>query len=75
MKINIVAHPNSKNPRIERDLLDSLHVYVNAPPLEGRANKEILETLASYFKVKKSQIELTSGFKSKNKTFQINPTP
>jgi len=35
MKLSIIAHPNSKNPRIEKDLLGATHVYVNAPPLEG----------------------------------------
>ena len=71
MKIAIIAHPNAKRPRIEEDLLGTLHVYVNAPPLEGKANRTIEEALADHFKVKKSQIELISGAKSKNKTFEI----
>lgn len=71
MKIAIIAHPNAKRPRIEKDLLGTLHVYVNAPPLEGKANRAVEEALAQYFKVKKSQIELISGQKSKNKTFEI----
>lgn len=71
MKLAVIAHPNAKRPRIEKDLLGTLHVYVNAPPLEGKANKAIDEALAEYFKVKKSQIELISGAKSKNKLFEI----
>jgi hypothetical protein len=71
MKITVIAHPNAKRPRIEEDLLGTLHVYVNAPPLEGKANKAIEEALAAHFKVKKTQVELISGQKSKNKTFEI----
>lgn len=71
MRLAVIAHPNAKRPRIEKDLLGTLHVYVNAPPLEGKANKDIDEALAEYFKVKKSQIELISGAKSKNKLFEI----
>lgn len=71
MKISVIAHPNSKRPRIEKDLLDTMHVYVNQPPLEGRANKAIIESLAEYFNVKKSQVLLISGEKSKNKLFEI----
>lgn len=71
MRISIVAHPNSKKPRIEKDLLGTLHVYVNAPPLEGKANKAVTEALAEYFKVKKSCVLLISGAKSKTKTFEI----
>ncbi len=71
MKIAVIAHPNAKRPRIEEDLLGVLHVYVNAPPLEGKANRAIEESLANHFKVKKSQVELISGAKSKNKLFDI----
>ena len=71
MKINIIAHPNSKKPRIEKDLLETLHVYVNEPPLEGKANSAIREALAKYFEVKKSSVLIVSGEKSKNKVFEI----
>ncbi len=71
MKITVIAHPNAKRPRIEKDLLGTLHVYVNAPPLEGKANRAVEEALAKHFNVKISQIELISGHKSKNKTFEI----
>ncbi len=71
MKASVIAHPNSKSPRIEKDLLGVLHVYVSEPPLEGKANKAVIEALAEYHEVKNSQIILLSGQKSKNKTFEI----
>jgi hypothetical protein len=71
MKITIVAHPNARKPRIEEDLLGTLHVYVNAPPLEGKANIAIVEALSKHFTVKKSQILQVSGQKSKQKVFEI----
>lgn len=72
MKIIVIAHPNSKKPRIEKDLMEVLHIYVHEPPLEGRANKAIVEALAEYFHVKKSNVLLLSGAKSKQKVFEIN---
>ncbi len=71
MKISIIAHPNSKRPRIEKDLLNTLHVYVSAPPLEGKANKAVIEALSEHFRVKKRNVIFLSGQKSKNKTFEI----
>jgi uncharacterized protein len=71
MRIVIIVHPNSNKPRIEKDLLETLHVYVNAPPLEGKANKAVVEALSEYFKVKKNRVLLISGAKSKTKTFEI----
>jgi len=72
MKLSIIAHPNSKKPRVEKDMLGTLHVYVHEPPLEGKANKAILEALANHFQIKKSQIVLLSGEKSKTKTFRLS---
>lgn len=72
MKLAVIAHPNSKQPRVEKDLLGNIHVYVKSPPLEGKANREIIEALANHFKVKKSQVELKFGAKSKNKIFEIS---
>lgn len=71
MKINVIAHPNSKKPRIEKDLLGVLHVYVSQPPIKGRANKAIIEAFAKYFHTKKSSITFVSGLKSKHKVFEI----
>ena len=71
MKIAVIVHPNSKRQRIEKDLLDNLHVYVNQPPLEGKANKASTIALASYFKVNKSNVKLISGTKSKYKLFEV----
>lgn len=71
MKIIITAHPNSKKPRIEKDLFGNLHIYVNEPPLEGKANRAIIESLADYFHIKRNRISLVSGEKSKIKTFKL----
>lgn len=71
MKVEVIVHPNSKNPRVEKDLTETIHVYVNDPPLEGKANKAVIESLANFLKVKKSGIILIRGEKSKNKVFEI----
>lgn len=71
MRLTVIAHPNSKSPRVEKDLLGEIHVYVNEPPLEGRANNAVAHALAKYFEVKRSEVIIISGEKSKNKLFEI----
>ena len=71
MKISIIAHTNSKKPRIEEDLLKVLHVYVKEPPLEGKANTAIIQALAEHFGTKKGNVRLIHGEKSKNKVFEV----
>lgn len=71
MKISVIVHPNAKRERIEKDLLDTLHVYVNQPPLEGKANKATIKALADYFHKPPSDVNLISGGKTKYKLFEI----
>lgn len=72
MNIQVVAHPNSKKTKVEGDLLGTLHVYVNEPPIDGRANAAIINALAKHFAVDRNNIFLTSGEKSKQKIFEIS---
>lgn len=71
MKITVLTHPNSKLPRVEKDLAGQLHVYVAAAPLEGKANVAVITALADYFNCRKSAICMVSGQKSKHKVFEI----
>jgi uncharacterized protein (TIGR00251 family) len=71
MKVAVIVHPNSKKPRIENDLMKTLHVYVNAPPLEGKANMATIKILADFFKTEENKIILLHGIKSKNKVFEV----
>lgn len=72
MRINVIVHPNSKKQRVEKDILGQLNVYVNAPPIEGKANKAVIEVLAEYFNVRKGGVRLISGQKSRLKLFEID---
>jgi hypothetical protein len=71
MKYSIIAHPNAKHPRVEKDLLGTLHVYVHEPPLEGKANHAVILALAEHFHVHKRNVQMLSGEKSKHKTVSI----
>ena len=71
MRLNIIVHPNSKKPRVEKDILGQINAYVSAPPVEGKANREVIEALSDYFKVKKNSIRLVSGQKTHIKLFEI----
>ncbi|HEX8931803.1 MAG TPA: DUF167 domain-containing protein [Patescibacteria group bacterium] len=71
MRVTITAHPNSRKPRVEKDLFNELHIYVSEPPLEGKANRAVAESLANHYKVPKSKVKLLKGEKSKIKVFEI----
>jgi uncharacterized protein len=48
-----------------------LKIKVTAPPVEGAANEACIKLLAKELGLKKSQMEITSGAKSRKKTVMI----
>ncbi|MEA1971521.1 MAG: DUF167 domain-containing protein, partial [Thermodesulfobacteriota bacterium] len=51
---------------------DALKIRITAPPVEGAANKECIRLLSDMLKVKKSQIKIIAGHRSKNKRVAIS---
>jgi len=51
---------------------DALKIRITAPPVEGEANKECINFLSGILCVKKSQIKIIAGHRSKNKKVSIS---
>jgi uncharacterized protein (TIGR00251 family) len=70
------AFPVRVIPRASRNEIESvtgnaLKVRVTAPPVEGAANKALIELLAERLKIRKSQIEIVAGQTSKHKMISV----
>jgi uncharacterized protein (TIGR00251 family) len=50
---------------------DVLYIKVTAPPVEGAANAAVLDFLADVLGIRKSQVALVKGEKSREKMFRI----
>jgi len=71
MKKTVKVKPNSKKQLIEEMTDGTLKVNLKSPPVEGKANKELIELLAEKFNVTKSQVQIKSGLSSKTKLIEI----
>lgn len=69
-KIRVRAIPNSRTDEISREG-DTFVVRVKEPPRNGRANQATVKLLAKHFNVSASQIRIRSGFRSRDKVFEI----
>ena len=67
----VKVKPNSKNPRIEEAPDGSLTVFLKSPPIEGRANEELIARLAVRYGVPKSRLRIKSGAASRIKLVEI----
>ena len=71
MKLKAPVIPNAKKTEFSGIREGELVLRLNAPALEGKANKAALEFVSRYFEVSKTSVSLISGEKSRHKIFQI----
>ncbi len=70
MKLYIRVIPNARRNKVVMDG-NRLKVYLTAPPVEGKANKALIEFLAGHFGVKKGRVKILRGEKSRDKIVEI----
>jgi hypothetical protein len=71
VKITVRVKPNSKQQKIIQSDDGTCRINLKSPPIEGKANQELIALLAKHFKVSKSQISIKSGLSSPNKLVEI----
>ena len=67
MVLNVRAQPRSSRSGIDGVVGDAVKVRIRCAPVDGKANKELVETLAEAFGVSKSSVVFKSGETSKTK--------
>ena len=65
--LNVRAQPRSSRSGIDGILGDAVKVRIKCAPVDGKANKELIETLADAFDLPKSAIVFKGGETSKTK--------
>ncbi len=69
--ISVKVKPNAKKQAIQEEADGSLTVYLKSPPVDGKANQELIEVLAEKFELRKSQITIKAGLSSRNKVIEL----
>ncbi len=70
--INIKVTPRSSRAGIAGPYGGGLKVRLSSSPVKGKANKELIEVLAREFGIRKKDVEIISGKKSKNKMVRLH---
>ena len=71
MIFNVRVTARASRNRVEQNG-NNLKVYLTKPAAEGLANAQLIDLLSTHFKIKKYQVEIKSGEKSRNKLVEIN---
>jgi len=72
MRIYVKVLPRSSRNSVEKISEGEFKVKLTAPPVDGEANKMLIEILADYFSVPKSSVEIVGGKSAKTKIVDIN---
>ena len=71
VSVKIKVEPRSSKSGIVGLYGDALKVKLTSPPVDGKANKELVELIAKECGIPKSAVEIVSGQSSKNKLVRI----
>ncbi|XP_063605330.1 UPF0235 protein A2cp1_1215-like isoform X2 [Penaeus indicus] len=70
--LKIVAKPGAKESKVTDISCEGVGVQIGAPPMDGEANAELVKFLASALGVRKSDVSLERGSKSRQKTVCVS---
>lgn len=72
VKVSIKVKPGSKKGAfVQTSLTGELLVYVREPAVDGKANRAVVELLAIFFNVPKTNITIVAGHKNRSKIVQV----
>jgi len=70
--IKFLAKPGAKQNGITDINEDGIGIQIQAPPVEGEANTELIKFLSKLLNVRKSDLQLNKGSKSRQKIIEID---
>jgi len=68
IEVRVITNAKKKELKFEGD---SLKVKITALPKEGRANTALIEYLADFFGMKRSEVKIIKGEKEKRKLISL----
>ena len=71
VKVTVRVYPNAARNELLGSIDHVMQVRVSAPPVKGKANKELIAFLSQLLDVNKSQISIVKGQTARNKVIAI----
>ncbi|MCK4643194.1 DUF167 domain-containing protein [bacterium] len=71
MKLKIKVIPKARKKMIKTGNDGVIKVYLNSPPADGKANKELIQYLSGELSIPKTSITIIKGASSRDKVLEI----
>ena len=72
MKVVVTVKPNGKQQKITMSGNGDFVVRLRSPPVDGKANAELIQLLAKHFRVRRSQVVIVHGQTARRKLVEID---
>ena len=72
--LQIKVKPNSRASLLEQNDDGTWIAQIKSPPVDGKANEELISLVAKHFKCHKSQVTIKAGASSRLKSVRIEGT-
>ena len=69
--LQIKVKPNSRRSLLEQNEGGTWLAQIKSPPVDGKANEELIGLVAKHFGCRKSEVSIKSGGSSRIKLIQI----
>ncbi len=70
-RIAVKIHPRAKRSAIAGRLGEAWKLDLKAPPVEGKANEELIRFLAECFHIPRSRVRIITGASSRTKIVEL----
>lgn len=71
LMVRVKVKPRASRNKVGEPVGDYVPVWVTAPPVDSRANDELIAMLAKKLGLPKSSITISAGEKSRTKTIEV----
>ena len=71
MILRVKVKPNSRSSSLIQQADGSWHAQLKAPPVDGKANEELVALIAAHFKCRKAAVVIKSGASGRTKLVRI----
>ena len=71
MIIQVKVKPNARRSTLEQAADGTFVAHIKSPPVDGRANAELIELVARRFQCRKAAVSIKAGASSRTKWVEI----
>ena len=72
IRLRIKVKPNARESRLEAAEAGIWQARIKSPPVDGKANEELVELVARHFGCRKSAVRIASGASGRIKLIDVN---